>query len=62
MRELTSFTDPLDLAGALEAGHVRVKEIWSEIFGSPVFRATMSITCEFLTLCIQFGGKISRPE
>lgn len=35
----------------------------SEIFGLPVFKATMSVTCfEFLTLCIRFNDKTSRPE
>jgi hypothetical protein len=59
MHELRSYTDLLDLAGVLKTGHVSVKELWSEIFGSPVFRATMSIThFEFLTLCIQFCDKI----
>lgn len=45
------------------AGHVNMIEFWSEIFGSPVFRASMSIThFEFLTFCIQFNDRTSKPE
>jgi hypothetical protein len=63
MHELRAFIGLLYLAGVLKAGYWNVRELWSEIFGSTVFRATMSITrFEFLTLCIWFDDKASRPE
>jgi hypothetical protein len=63
MHELKAFIDLLYLAGVLKAGHVCVKELWSEIFGSPVFRATLSVTLfEFPTLYIQFNDKTTGPE
>jgi hypothetical protein len=49
MHELRAFIGLLYLAGVLKAGHVNMKELWSENFGSPVSSATMSI-------------KTSRPE
>jgi uncharacterized membrane protein len=63
MHELRAFISLLHLAKELKAGHVNVKELWSEIFGSPVFWVTMSITCfEVLTLCIGFDDKTSGLE
>jgi hypothetical protein len=63
MYELKAFIVLLYLAGELKAGHVNVKDFRSEIFGSAVCRATISVTrFEFLTLCIRFDDKTSRPE
>jgi hypothetical protein len=40
-----------------------MKVLWTEIFGTPVFRASMSINhFEFLTLCIQFNDKTTKPD
>jgi uncharacterized membrane protein YagU involved in acid resistance len=63
MLVLRAFISLLYLAGVLKAGHENMNKLWSEIFGSLLFRATMNVTnFKFLAFCIRFNDMISRIE
>lgn len=60
--EIRAFIGLLYMAGVMKDSHISVEELWSDMYGPPIFHATMTLSrFRFLTACIRFDDKITRP-
>lgn len=60
--EILAFIGLLYMSGVMKESHVSVEELWSDMYGPPIFHATMTLSrFRFLTSCIRFDDKLTRP-
>lgn len=61
--EVKALIGLLFLCGVQKAAHLSLKELWSNKFGTSLYRATMSLNrFDFLTSCLRFDDKATRPQ
>ncbi|XP_024935496.1 piggyBac transposable element-derived protein 4 [Cephus cinctus] len=61
--EIRAFIGLLYMSGVMKESHISVEELWSDMYGPPIFHATMTLSrFRFLTACIRFDEKSSRTS